>query len=156
MDSNHFYNNEHDNEVGCGNVGRNEVDGSDSNEINSSGNNTVVNITLNNSNITLKPKELVYLTSDATETLHTLDKNCTYIIGGIVDRNRYKKITYDKAQYQHIRTAKLPIHEYFQLTTTHVLTVNHVFEILLNYSKYNDWYEAIKQVIPSRKGLHEK
>ena len=45
-------------------------------------------------------RELVYLTSDAEETLEKLDPNCAYIIGGIVDRNRLKGITYAKAKAQ--------------------------------------------------------
>jgi len=77
-------------------------------------------------------------------------------IGGIVDRNRFKNLTYHKASNQYIRTAKLPIQEYFHLTKTHILTVNHVYEILLNFSKSNNWYDALKQVIPARKGLNIK
>jgi len=38
----------------------------------------------------IKEKELVYLSSDANTTLETLDANCAYIIGGIVDRNKFK------------------------------------------------------------------
>jgi len=96
-------------------------------------------------------KQLVYLTSDAEETLTELDHNCAYVIGGIVDRNKHKGVTYNKALSQNVRTAKLPIKEYFKLAATHILTVNHVFEILLNFSKYGDWTEAIKAVIPTRK-----
>ena len=122
----------------------------------SNNNNKIININLNNTNISIEPKQLIYLTSDATDILYTLDKNCTYIIGGIVDRNKYKNLTYHKAKHQNIRTAKLPIHEYFHLTTTHILTINHVYEILLNFSKSKNWYDAIKQVIPARKGLFIK
>jgi tRNA (guanine9-N1)-methyltransferase len=35
-------------------------------------------------------QEYVYLSADAEEELDTLKENETYIIGGIVDRNRYK------------------------------------------------------------------
>jgi hypothetical protein len=45
-------------------------------------------------------RQLVYLTSDADETLQTLDVNCAYIIGGIVDRNSLKGITRNKAIQQ--------------------------------------------------------
>ena len=34
------------------------------------------------------PKRLVYLTADANEVLESLEDDCCYIIGGIVDRNR--------------------------------------------------------------------
>lgn len=101
-------------------------------------------------------KQLVYLTSDAEETLETLDPHCAYIIGGIVDRNRHKFATFNKANSQHVRVAKLPIKENFALAATHILTVNHVYNILLNYAKYQDWVQAIKEVMPSRKGPVEK
>ena len=98
-----------------------------------------------------RKKELIYLTSDASETLITVSKDCAYIIGGIVDRNRLRNITYQKAVALGIRTAKLPIRENIDLKSTHVLTVNHVFEILLNFQAENDWKIAIEKVIPSRK-----
>eukprot|EP01038_Epipyxis_sp_PR26KG_P009640 gene9640-12979_t len=97
-------------------------------------------------------KELVYLTSDAEETLTTLDANKAYVIGGIVDRNRLKGATYNKAITQGIKTAKLPIKDFFSLSATHVLTVNHVFEILVNYAKCQSWNEALESVLPKRKG----
>lgn len=45
-------------------------------------------------------ESLIYLTSDAEETLYTLDNKCVYVIGGIVDRNRLKGITHAKATAQ--------------------------------------------------------
>jgi tRNA (guanine9-N1)-methyltransferase len=101
-------------------------------------------------------KQLVYLTSDAEETLQTLDSNCVYIIGGIVDRNRLKGATYNKAKLQGVRTAKLPIKENFAMACTHILTVNHVYEILLNYAQDGNWTSAIERVIPKRKGLEQR
>jgi tRNA (guanine9-N1)-methyltransferase len=111
---------------------------------------------LNDSNMNIinninNKKQLVYLTSDAEETLESLDDNCAYIIGGIVDRNSMKGITYNKACKQNIRSAKLPIKENFPITATHVLTVNHVFDILLNYKKFGNWKEALYAVLPLKK-----
>jgi tRNA (guanine9-N1)-methyltransferase len=96
-------------------------------------------------------KQLVYLTSDAEETIDVLDKNCAYIIGGVVDRNRLKGITYRKATAQGVRTVKLPIKENYALSATHILTVNHVFEILLNYGSVGGWRKAMEAVLPQRK-----
>lgn len=101
-------------------------------------------------------KQLVYLTSDATDTLDTLDPNCAYIIGGIVDRNSHKGITFQKATQQGIRTAKLPIKEYVQMAATHVLTINHVLEILLTYNATQSWPEALQSVLPKRKEFEAK
>lgn len=98
-----------------------------------------------------RKKQLVYLTSDAEETIEELDKNCAYIIGGVVDRNRLKGITYKKATAQGIRTAKLPIKENYSLSATHILTVNHVFEIMLNYGSSGGWKAAMEAVLPQRK-----
>lgn len=49
-----------------------------------------------------------------------------YIIGGIVDRNRLKGITYKKAEEQGIETGKLPLDQVVEMGgATRVLTVNH-------------------------------
>jgi tRNA (guanine9-N1)-methyltransferase len=101
-------------------------------------------------------KELVYLTSDGDETLDKLDPNCAYIIGGIVDRNRLKGVTYKKASQQGIRTARLPIKEYCVLHATHVLTVNHVFEILLTFARTGSWLQSFESILPQRKGVEAK
>lgn len=49
-----------------------------------------------------------------------------YIIGGIVDRNRLKGISFKKAIAQDIDTARLPLDENLCMgQSTRVLTVNH-------------------------------
>ena len=50
---------------------------------------------------------IIYLSADAEEVLTELDPSYLYVIGGIVDRNRYKNLTFDKAKRLGIRTAKL-------------------------------------------------
>ena len=53
------------------------------------------------------PKDrIIYLSADAEETMTDLDPSCLYVIGGIVDRNRYKNLTLDKANRLGIRSAK--------------------------------------------------
>ena len=96
-------------------------------------------------------KQLVYLSSDADETLDELDPNCAYVIGGIVDRNRLKGITHKKAMSQQLRTVKLPIRDHLELSSTHVLTVNHCLELLLERRVLGDWPSALNKVIPPRK-----
>ncbi|CAK4092834.1 unnamed protein product [Aphanomyces euteiches] len=69
---------------------------------------------------------LVYLTADSPNVITDLDVNKVYIIGGIVDRNRLKGATYEKAQQQGIATAKLPLDQVLEMgQSTRVLTVNH-------------------------------
>eukprot|EP00940_MAST-03C_sp_MAST-3C-sp2_P000886 g886.t1 len=100
--------------------------------------------------------ELVYLTSDSPNTIQALDPAKVYIIGGIVDRNRYKRLTIDKALREGISTAKLPISSYLKMSSTKVLTTNHVYEIMLNFAQSGDWEQAFQKVIPQRKNASKK
>ena len=43
-------------------------------------------------------ESLVYLTADSPNVLESVDPKKVYIMGGIVDRNRLKGITFEKAQ----------------------------------------------------------
>lgn len=96
--------------------------------------------------------EVVYLSSDSPNTLTELKPYSTYIIGGLVDKNRHKAICYKQATERGIKTAKLPIGEYIQMASRSVLATNHVMEIMLRWLETGDWGEAFMQVIPQRKG----
>lgn len=122
------------------------------------------------------PREtVVYLTADSSEELTELKEDETYIIGGIVDHNRYKvsflrlcqphfmsstllvqNLCLKKSQDTNIRSARLPIGTYLsELKTRKVLTVNQTFEILLKWTETRDWEQALYSVVPKRK-FHEK
>ncbi|KAG8072211.1 hypothetical protein GUJ93_ZPchr0006g44933 [Zizania palustris] len=94
---------------------------------------------------------LVYLTADAETVLDDLDMSKIYIIGGLVDRNRWKGITLKKAVDQGIQCAKLPIGNYLKMSSSQVLTVNQVFEIMLKFVETKDWKASFFHVIPQRK-----
>lgn len=96
--------------------------------------------------------EIVYLTSEADETLTELKPYSTYIIGGLVDKNREKGICYKRATQRNVRTARLPIGEFMDMQSRKVLATNHVNEIMLKWLECGDWGEAFMQVIPKRKG----
>jgi len=96
--------------------------------------------------------EVIYLTSDSPYTLTELRPYSTYIIGGLVDRNRHKGICYKRALDRGMKTAKLPIGDYMQMTSRFVLATNHVAEIMLRWLELGDWGKAFLQVVPKRKG----
>ncbi|TVU28313.1 hypothetical protein EJB05_19826, partial [Eragrostis curvula] len=98
-----------------------------------------------------RKENLVYLTADAETMLDDLDMSKIYIIGGLVDRNRWKGITLKKAAEQGIQSAKLPIGNYLKMSSSQVLTVNQVFEIMLKFVETRDWKTAFFHVIPQRK-----
>ena len=66
----------------------------------------------------------MYLTADSENNITELDPEDVYIIGGIVDRNRYPNLTLNRANEQGIRHGKLPIGDYVKMTSSFVLTVN--------------------------------
>ncbi|TIA79728.1 hypothetical protein E3P98_03121 [Wallemia ichthyophaga] len=98
-----------------------------------------------------KPSDCVYLTADTDNVLDELDTSKHYILGAMVDHNRLKNITVDKAKSLGMAVAALPISKYIRLSTRRVLTVNQVYEILTEYIKQNDWQKAFFSVIPQRK-----
>lgn len=94
---------------------------------------------------------LIYLTSESENLLEDVEDDKIYIIGGLVDRNRHKGTTYKKASDLGIKTARLPIKENIKLNSSCVLTVTHVFEILLKFREHREWSKAFCAVIPPRK-----
>ncbi|KAJ5918055.1 hypothetical protein N7454_010430 [Penicillium verhagenii] len=96
--------------------------------------------------------EIIYLSSDSDNTLTELKPYDTYIIGGLVDKNRHKAICYKSAMAAGIKTAKLPIGEYISMSHRSVLATNHVVDIMLKWLELGDWGEAFMKVLPQRKG----
>ncbi|KAK3010024.1 hypothetical protein RJ639_010987 [Escallonia herrerae] len=98
-----------------------------------------------------RTEHLVYLTADSETIVDELDPKKIYIVGGLVDRNRWKGITMKKAEEQMIQTAKLPIGNFLKMSSSQVLTVNQVIEILLKFLETRDWKSSFFDVIPQRK-----
>ncbi|KAF2242175.1 hypothetical protein BU26DRAFT_524809 [Trematosphaeria pertusa] len=96
--------------------------------------------------------EVVYLSAESDVTLERLKPNSTYIIGGLVDKNRHKGLCYKRAMNRGVKTAKLPIGEFLQMKSRQVLVTNHVLEIMLKWLEFGDWGKAFMGVIPKRKG----
>jgi tRNA (guanine9-N1)-methyltransferase len=97
-------------------------------------------------------RSIVYLTSESPYTLDRLEANTSYIIGGIVDKNREKGLCYGRAKEHKVRTAKLPIGEFMAMQSRFVLTTNQVVEIMAKWLECGDWGQAFMEVIPKRKG----
>jgi tRNA (guanine9-N1)-methyltransferase len=97
-----------------------------------------------------------YLTADSPNEIQSLSEDTIYIIGALVDHNRYKNLCFEKASELGIAHARLPIGAYVQMQSRKVLTVNHVVGILSEYINHQDWESAFLNVIPDRKGAQKK
>lgn len=101
---------------------------------------------------------LVYLTPDSEHALEDVDLNTVYILGGLVDESIQKKVTFQKAQEHSVKTARLPIQEYMVRRQngknyhSEILAINQVFDILSTYFETQNWAEALKKGVSSRKG----
>lgn len=95
---------------------------------------------------------IVYLSADSPNVLEKLEPYTSYVIGGLVDRNREKLLCQKRAEEKGIRTAKLPIGDYMQMASRQVLATNHVVEIMSKWLETGDWGKAFQEVIPKRKG----
>ncbi|PNY25205.1 tRNA (Guanine(9)-N1)-methyltransferase [Tolypocladium capitatum] len=96
--------------------------------------------------------DVVYLTSESPYTLQRLEPHTSYVVGGLVDKNREKGLCYRRARARGIRTARLPIGRFMVMQSRQVLATNHVVEIMLRWLECEDWGEAFTAVIPKRKG----
>ncbi|KAI3421015.1 hypothetical protein GPALN_014642 [Globodera pallida] len=96
--------------------------------------------------------EIVYLTADSDNVLAELDVEKVYVIGGLLDHNHHKGLCLRRAVANGFAHAKLPIGDFVRMSSRKVLTINHVFEILLHFTREHDWERAFLGVIPKRKG----
>lgn len=100
---------------------------------------------------------IIYLTADTDKTLPSAedllkDESKIFVIGGLVDHNRHKKLCFERAEERKITTAKLPIKDHVQLCQRHILSTVTVFEILLNVvASRMSWRDALIASIPKRK-----
>ncbi|XP_060042313.1 tRNA methyltransferase 10 homolog A isoform X3 [Erinaceus europaeus] len=100
----------------------------------------------------MRKEDLVYLTSDSPNVLQELDESKAYVIGGLVDHNHHKGLTYKQASEHGIEHAQLPLGNFVKMNSRKVLAINHVFEIILEYLETRDWQEAFFTILPQRKG----
>ncbi|EFN89656.1 tRNA methyltransferase 10 homolog A isoform X2 [Harpegnathos saltator] len=102
--------------------------------------------------INVYPKDkIIYLTSESENVIEHLDHSCIYVIGGLVDHNSHKGICHKLANEAGVRHGRLPLDKFLQMKARKVLTIDHVFEILLRITEGNTWQETFLKVLPERK-----
>lgn len=96
--------------------------------------------------------KVYYLTADTDNVLETLEDGYTYVIGGIVDKNRHKNLCVNKAKELGLKVGKLPIDKYIEMNGRQVLATSHVYELFCKwYEEGGDWKKAFDLVLPPRK-----
>ena len=76
-----------------------------------------------------------------------------FIIGGLCDHNFHKNLTLTLANEKSVPTARLPIDEHLKMSCSRVLSINQVFEIVLNVTTGSSWKDSLLESVPLRKRL---
>ena len=99
----------------------------------------------------LQLPKMCYLTADSDNDLTSIDTDTYYVIGALVDRNRYPGLCYEKAKQLGIPHGRLPLANYIKFSSRKVLTINQVVGILASMANTGDWEKAILSSFPTRK-----
>ncbi|XP_076586353.1 tRNA methyltransferase 10 homolog C [Chaetodon auriga] len=103
-------------------------------------------------------EQLVYLTADSRNVLHTFDHSKVYIIGALVDRSIHSGLSLANAKRLKLATARLPLDEYLHWDMgAKNLTLDQMIRIMITIKETGKWEEALK-FVPSRKhdGFHQE
>ncbi|KAL3853176.1 hypothetical protein ACJMK2_016741 [Sinanodonta woodiana] len=96
-------------------------------------------------------EKLVYLTPNSPNLLTKFSGEDVFIIGGLVDTHGQKPASFARAMGDNLRTAKLPLDKYLRWGIGKKnLTLDQVFNILLELHWSGDWHKALMHV-PKRK-----
>lgn len=104
--------------------------------------------------------KLFYLSGDSSENIPNCKQiqesnDFIFIIGGLIDKNRHKGLTLTRAIDEFcVKHGKLPICDNIKINQRTILSVPHVFEIMLfasNGTIGTEWKDILTKVIPKRK-----
>ncbi|KAL0204435.1 hypothetical protein M9458_002453 [Cirrhinus mrigala] len=96
-------------------------------------------------------QDLVYLTADSKNVLHTFDHSKIYIIGAMVDRSIHSGVSLANAKRLKLTTARLPLDEYLDWECgAKNLTLDQMMRILMTVKDTGSWKKAL-EFVPKRK-----
>ena len=102
-------------------------------------------------------EQVVYLSGDSDNVLHSVDPSLVYVIGGLVDsRVNIKGASMQAACEAGVRHARLPLTEVIIQQAPRPLPINHIFSILFKFIRTQSWFYAITSSIPHKKILAVK
>ncbi|RXN16610.1 mitochondrial ribonuclease P 1 [Labeo rohita] len=96
-------------------------------------------------------QDLVYLTADSKNVLHTFDHSKVYIVGAMVDRSIHSGVSLANAKRLKLATARLPLDEYLDWECgAKNLTLDQMMRILMTVKDTGSWKKAL-EFVPKRK-----
>ena len=103
-------------------------------------------------------ERIVYLTPDSDTILEELCHDHVYVIGGLVDDSVKKNTSHLYCEAASLNTARLPIPELMSRSEgggsfKQILTINQVFDILLDFHQEKDWKSALSKHVPAKTGF---
>lgn len=97
------------------------------------------------------PKEkIVILTPDSPNVLEKYNPDDHYVISAIVDRGDMKPLTLSKSKKFDLRTARLPVEKYRSVRQNRVLTLDQIFNVLLDVKMFGNWDRSFNYVAPRK------
>lgn len=104
--------------------------------------------------------DIIYLSGDSAEPvpdcaeIQSANRHI-FVIGGLIDHNRHPGMALARAKQDGVRHGQLPISDHVRLCQRRVLSIPHVFEIMLLAANgtlgAGGWEAAFGRVIPARK-----
>lgn len=107
---------------------------------------------------TFPREDLVYLTADSPNVLHTFDHSKVYVVGAMVDRSIQSGVSLANAKRLKLSTARLPLDEYLHWEIgAKNLTLDQMIRILMTVKDTGSWEKAL-EFVPKRKhdGFHQQ